>query len=35
LFFPRASDIIPYLLMAVILMLRPRGLMGEKSILEE
>ncbi|MBC7188829.1 branched-chain amino acid ABC transporter permease [Candidatus Aerophobetes bacterium] len=35
LFFPRASDIIPYLLMTVILILRPRGLMGEKSILEE
>jgi len=35
LFFPRASDIVPYMLMAVILIWRPRGLLGEKSILEE
>lgn len=35
LFFPRASQIIPYLLMLIILTLRPRGLLGEKSILEE
>jgi branched-subunit amino acid ABC-type transport system permease component len=30
----RYTDIIPYLLMTVILLWRPRGLMGEKSILE-
>jgi branched-chain amino acid transport system permease protein len=30
----RFTDIIPYLLMTLILLWRPRGLMGEKSILE-
>jgi branched-subunit amino acid ABC-type transport system permease component len=30
----RFTDIIPYLLMTIILLWRPRGLMGEKSILE-
>lgn len=30
----RFTDIIPYVLMALILLWRPRGLMGEKSILE-
>ena len=34
MFWARVSDIIPYVLLAVILLLRPRGLMGEKSILE-
>jgi branched-chain amino acid transport system permease protein len=34
MFWARISDIIPYVLLAVILLLRPRGLMGEKSILE-
>ena len=32
--FPRISDLVPYLLMALVLIWRPRGLMGEKSILE-
>ena len=32
--FPRAEDIIPYVIMALILMFRQRGLMGEKSVLE-
>lgn len=34
MFWARVSDIIPYVLLAIILLLRPRGLMGEKSILE-
>jgi len=34
MFWARISDIIPYVLLAIILLLRPRGLMGEKSILE-
>jgi len=34
MFWARISDIIPYVLMAIILLFRPRGLMGEKSILE-
>ncbi len=34
MFWARVSDIIPYVLMAVVLLFRPRGLMGEKSILE-
>jgi branched-subunit amino acid ABC-type transport system permease component len=32
--FPRAEDIIPYVIMAFILIFRQRGLMGEKSVLE-
>jgi branched-chain amino acid transport system permease protein len=32
--FPRAEDIIPYVIMALILIFRQRGLMGEKSVLE-
>jgi len=31
---PRAEDIIPYVIMALILIFRQRGLMGEKSVLE-
>jgi branched-chain amino acid transport system permease protein len=34
MFWARVSDIIPFVLLAIILLLRPRGLMGEKSILE-
>jgi branched-subunit amino acid ABC-type transport system permease component len=31
---PRGSILVMYLLMTVILLWRPRGLMGQKSILE-
>lgn len=34
MFMPRTSQIVMYVLMAVIVLIRPRGLMGEKSILE-
>jgi branched-chain amino acid transport system permease protein len=34
MFWARVSDIIPYVLLTIVLLLRPRGLMGEKSILE-
>ena len=34
MFWARISDIIPFVLLAIVLLLRPRGLMGEKSILE-
>jgi branched-subunit amino acid ABC-type transport system permease component len=34
MFMPRTSQIIMYILMAVIILIRPRGIMGEKSILE-
>ena len=34
MFMPRTSMIIMYVLMAVIILIRPRGIMGEKSILE-
>jgi branched-chain amino acid transport system permease protein len=30
----RVSDIIPFVILALVLLLRPRGLMGEKSVLE-
>jgi len=30
----RVSDIIPYVILTLVLLLRPRGLMGEKSVLE-
>jgi branched-chain amino acid transport system permease protein len=30
----RVSDIIPFVILAVVLLFRPRGLMGEKSVLE-
>jgi len=33
--YPRMSELAMYLIMAVVLILRPRGIMGEKSILEE
>ncbi len=34
MFWARISDIIPFVLLVIVLLLRPRGLMGEKSILE-
>ena len=34
MFWARISDIIPYVIMMIVLMFRPRGLMGEKSVLE-
>jgi branched-subunit amino acid ABC-type transport system permease component len=34
MFMPRTSSITMFILMAIILLVRPRGLMGEKSILE-
>ncbi|HEX9920628.1 MAG TPA: branched-chain amino acid ABC transporter permease, partial [Candidatus Methylomirabilis sp.] len=34
MFMPRASQIVMYILMAIIILIRPRGIMGEKSILE-
>ena len=34
MFMPRTSYIVMYVLMAVIILIRPRGIMGEKSILE-
>ena len=33
--FPRMSELAMYLIMAAVLVLRPRGIMGEKSILEQ
>ena len=33
--YPRMSELAMYLIMAVVLILRPRGIMGEKSILEQ
>jgi branched-subunit amino acid ABC-type transport system permease component len=35
MFMPRASQIVMYVLMAIVLLIRPRGIMGEKSILEQ
>jgi branched-subunit amino acid ABC-type transport system permease component len=35
MFMPRASQIVMYVLMALVLLVRPRGIMGEKSILEQ
>ena len=32
---PRMSELIMYFIMAVVLMVRPRGIMGEKSLLEQ
>jgi len=34
MFMPRTSQIVMYILMTIIILIRPRGLMGEKSILE-
>ncbi len=34
IFLPRTSQIVMYALMALVILIRPRGLMGEKSILE-
>jgi len=34
MFMPRTSQIVMYILMAAIILIRPRGIMGEKSILE-
>lgn len=33
--FPRMSGLAMYIIMAIVLILRPRGIMGEKSLLEE
>ena len=33
-FLPKTSQIVMYALMALVIIIRPRGLMGEKSILE-
>jgi branched-subunit amino acid ABC-type transport system permease component len=35
MFMPRASQIVMYVLMALVLLIRPRGIMGERSILEQ
>ena len=35
LIWPRMSELAMYVIMAVVLVLRPRGIMGEKSLLEE
>jgi branched-subunit amino acid ABC-type transport system permease component len=35
MFMPRASQIVMYVLMALVLLVRPRGIMGERSILEQ
>jgi len=32
---PRMSELIMYFIMAIVLMVRPRGIMGEKSLLEQ
>ena len=34
MFWARISDIIPFIILMVVLLFRPRGLMGEKSVLE-
>jgi branched-chain amino acid transport system permease protein len=34
MFWARVSDIIPFVILALVLLFRPRGLMGEKSVLE-
>jgi len=34
MFWARVSDIIPFVIMTIVLLVRPRGLMGEKSVLE-
>jgi branched-chain amino acid transport system permease protein len=34
MFWARISDIIPFVILIVVLLFRPRGLMGEKSVLE-
>jgi branched-chain amino acid transport system permease protein len=35
LIYPRMSELAMYFIMAIVLMLRPRGIMGEKSLLEQ
>jgi branched-subunit amino acid ABC-type transport system permease component len=35
MFLPRMSDLVMYILAALVLLFWPRGIMGEKSILEE
>jgi len=35
MFFPRMSDLVMYILAAAVLLFWPRGIMGEKSLLEE
>jgi len=34
MFWARVSDIIPFVIMTIVLLFRPRGLLGEKSVLE-
>jgi branched-chain amino acid transport system permease protein len=34
MFWARVSDIIPFIILMIVLLFRPRGLMGEKSVLE-
>lgn len=34
MFWARISDIIPFIILIIVLLFRPRGLMGEKSVLE-
>ena len=34
MFWARISDIIPFVILIIVLLFRPRGLMGEKSVLE-
>jgi branched-chain amino acid transport system permease protein len=34
MFWARISDIIPFIILMIVLLFRPRGLMGEKSVLE-
>jgi branched-chain amino acid transport system permease protein len=34
MFWARVSDIIPFVILALVLLFRPRGRMGEKSVLE-
>jgi branched-chain amino acid transport system permease protein len=35
LIYPRMSELAMYFIMAIVLMIRPRGIMGEKSLLEQ
>ena len=35
MFWPRMSELIMYFIMAIVLVVRPRGIMGEKSLLEQ
>jgi len=35
MFMPKASQIVMYVMMAIVLLIRPRGILGEKTILEQ